>query len=300
MGDEWRVQFDAAVTFANGGGLQAQEFRLDASGPEVTDAELGELFVRHLGLLMVDTVRISNKTMLREPHKGSRGTVGAERPSAARIVDVSHVIRDGMTTYPGLPGPQIGDHISREASRASYAPGTEFAINRIAMVANTGTYLDTPFHRFADGADLTALPLARVTDVDGVTARVLGSAGRAIERSVLLPYDVTGKAVLIHTGWDRNWGTEQYGTGHPFLTADAAKWLAEQQPALVGIDSLNIDDTDDGTRPAHTALLEAGIPVVEHLRGLDQLPVYGYRFHAVPLAVEGMGTFPVRAYALVP
>jgi kynurenine formamidase len=297
--EQWRVQFDAAVTFANGGGLQAQEFRLDASGPEITDAELGELFVRHLGLLMVDNVQISNKLMLQEPHKGSRGTAGAEHKSAPRIVDVSHVIRDGMVTYPGLPGPQIGDHVSREASREHYDPGTEFAINNISMVANTGTYLDSPFHRFEHGPDLAALPLSRLTDVDGVVIRVLGSAERAIERSVFLPYDVTGKAVLIHTGWDRHWGTEQYGSGHPFLTADAAIWLAEQQPALVGIDSLNVDDTDDGARPAHTALLEAGIPLVEHLRGLEELPPYGFRFHAVPPAVVGMGTFPIRAYAIV-
>ena len=297
--EQWRVQFDAAVTFANGGALQAQEFRLDVPGPEIGDAELGELFVRHLGLLMVGSVSISNKLMLQEPHKGSRSTVGAERRSAPRVVDLSHVIKDGMVTYPGLPGPEIGDHISREASRATYAPGTEFAINRISMVANTGTYLDSPFHRFADGADLAALPLARVSDLDGVVVRVVGSKDRAIDRSAFLPYDVTGKAVLVHTGWDRHWGTAQYGSGHPFLTADAAKWLAEQQPALVGIDSLNIDDTDDGTRPAHTGLLEAGIPVVEHLRGLEQLPPYGFRLHAVPLAVEGMGTFPIRAYALV-
>jgi kynurenine formamidase len=297
--EQWRVQFDAAVTFANGGALQAQEFRLDASGPEIADAELGELFVRHLGLLMVDDVRISNKLMLREPHKGSRATAGAERPSAARVVDVSHVIRHGMVTYPGIPGPEIGDYLSREASRERYAPGTEFAINSISMVANTGTYLDSPFHRFADTADLAALPLSRLIDVDGVVIRVLGSAGRAIERSVLMPYDVTGKAVLIHTGWDRHWGTEQYGSGHPFLTADAATWLVQQQPALVGIDSLNIDGTDDGIRPAHTALLGAEIPIVEHLRGLEQLPPSGFRFHAAPLAVEGMGTFPIRAYALV-
>ncbi|WP_034264040.1 cyclase family protein [Actinospica robiniae] len=297
--DQWRVQFDAAVTFANGGALQAQDFRLDAAGPQITAAAVGELFVRHLGLLMVDRVDISNMLMLREAHKGSRATAGAEHRRTRAIVDLSHVIRQGMVTYPGLPGPQIGDHLSREASRDHYEPGTEFSINSISMVANTGTYVDSPFHRFAGGADLAALPLSRLTDVDGVVVRTVGSSERAIERGVFLPYDVAGKAVLIHTGWDRNWGTERYGSGHPFLSADAAKWLAEQQPALVGIDSLNIDDTDDGTRPAHTALLDAGIPIVEHLRGLEQLPAYGFRFHAAPLAVEGMGTFPVRACALI-
>ncbi|GAA1959923.1 cyclase family protein [Catenulispora subtropica] len=297
--EQWRVQFDAAVTFANGGALQTQEFRLDVPGPDISDSDLGELFVRHLGLLMVGEVVISNKLMLREPHKGSRGTAGAEHQTARRTVDLSHEIHHGMVTYPGLPAPVISDHLSREASRDHYAPGTEFSIGRISMVANTGTYIDSPFHRFGDGPDLAALPLSRLTDLDGVVIRVLGSAERAIERSVFLPYDVTGKAVLIHTGWDVNWGTERYGSGHPFLSADAAAWLVEQQPALVGIDSLNIDDTDGGTRPAHTALLAAGIPIVEHLCGLNQLPPYGFRFHAAPPAVKGMETFPIRAYALV-
>ncbi|WP_405066339.1 cyclase family protein [Kribbella sp. NBC_01510] len=296
--DEWRVQFDAGVTFANGGGLQAQDFRLDVPGPGISDGALGELFVRHLGLLMVDKVAISNKRLLREPHKGSRGTA-AEPASGPRTVDLSHGIRDGMITYPGLPAPEISDHLSRQASREIYAAGTEFSISRISMVANTGTYLDSPFHRFAEGADIAALSLSRLTDLDGVVIRVLGSRERAIERSVLLPYDVAGKAVLIHTGWDRNWGTERYASGYPFLTADAAAWLAAQRPALVGIDSLNIDDAGDDSRPAHTALLDAGIPIVEHLRGLEQLPPYGFRFHAAPPAIEGMGTFPVRAYAVV-
>ncbi|WP_329478035.1 cyclase family protein [Kribbella sp. NBC_01484] len=292
------MQFDAGVTFANGGGLQAQDFRLDVPGPDIGDGALGELFVRHLGLLMVDKVAISNKRLLREPHKGSRGTA-AEPASRPRTVDLSHGIRDGMITYPGLPAPEISDHLSRQASREIYAAGTEFSISRISMVANTGTYLDSPFHRFAEGADIAALSLFRLTDLDGVVIRVLGSGERAIERRVLLPYDVAGKAVLIHTGWDRNWGTERYASGYPFLTADAAAWLAAQQPALVGIDSLNIDDAGDGSRPAHTALLDAGIPIVEHLRGLEQLPPYGFRFHAAPPAIEGMGTFPVRAYAVV-
>jgi len=297
--EEWRVQFDARVTFANGGGLQAEGFRLDAPGPDIGDGALGELFLRHLGLLMVDQVAISNKQMLREPHKGSRGTAAAEPSTGPRTVDLSHEIRDGMVTYPGLPAPEITDHLSREASRELYAAGTEFSISRISMVANTGTYLDSPFHRFAGGADLAALALSRLTDLEGVVIRVADSSERAVGRSVLLPYDVAGKAVLIHTGWDRNWGTERYASGYPYLTADAAAWLAEQQPAVVGIDSLNIDDADDGSRPAHTALLDAGIPIVEHLRGLEQLPPYGFRFHAAPPAIEGMGTFPVRAYALV-
>ncbi len=298
--EQWRVQFDAEVTFLNGGDLQAHGFRLDIPGSQISDGELGELLVRHLGLLMVDKVVISGKQLLREPHKGSRGTAGAERsPGGRRAVELSHVIRHGMVTYPGLPAPEISDHISRQASREHYAPGTEFNIGRISMVANTGTYLDSPFHRFGDGADLAGVPLSRLTDLDGVVVRVTGGQGRAIDQAALLPYDVTDRAVLIHTGWDRHWGTERYGTGHPYLTADAAAWLVQQRAALVGIDSLNIDDTDDGKRPAHTTLLAAGIPIVEHLRGLDQLPPYGFRFHAAPPSVEGMGTFPVRAYALL-
>ncbi|MFC1437421.1 cyclase family protein [Streptacidiphilus sp. N1-10] len=301
-GQQWRVQFDADVAFANGGGLQAQGFRLDVPGPDLGDDDIAELFVRHLGLLMVDTVRINGRSVLREPHKGGRGVGGAARQAAGRrIVELSHRIRHGMVTYPGLPTPEISDHLSREGSRGHYAPGTEFQIGRISMVANTGTYLDSPFHRFGDGPDLAGLPLAGLVDLDGLVVRVLGAQDRAVDRSTLLPYQVTGRAVLIHTGWDRHWGTDRYGSGgHPFLTAQGAKWLADQRPALVGIDSLNIDDTEDPTRPAHTTLLAAGIPVVEHLRGLEQLPVDGFRFHAAPPAIEGMGTFPVRAYAVLP
>ncbi|WP_159767194.1 cyclase family protein [Streptomyces sp. HM190] len=315
--EQWRVRFDAEVTFGNGGGLRTRGFLLDVPGPEIGDAELAELFVRHLGLLMVDTVRVSGREAVREPHKGSRGTGGEGRRTAdgtesgargsdaergrdgRRIVDLSHTIRHGMTTYPGLPGPEIGEHLTREASRDHYAPGTEFAIGRITMVSNTGTYLDSPFHRFGGGHDLAGLPIGTFADLDGVVVRVHDAGGRAVDRAALLPYDVTGRAVLIHTGWDRHWGTERYGHGHPYLTADAVAWLVDRRAALVGIDSLNIDDTDDGTRPAHTGLLAAGIPVVEHLRGLDRLPPQGFRFHAAPPPVEGMGTFPVRAYALL-
>ncbi len=202
-----------------------------------------------------------------------------------------------MVTYPGLPGPEVTDFLTREASRARYAEGTEFSIARISMVANTGTYLDAPFHRFADGADLAAMPLASVADLDGVVVRV-GAPDRAVGRDALLPFEVRGRAVLVNTGWDRHWGTERYGIDAPFLARDAAAWLAEQGAGLVGIDSVNIDDMGDGARPAHTLLLAAGIPIVEHLRGLDQLPASGFRFHAAPPLVHGMGTFPVRAFAV--
>jgi kynurenine formamidase len=219
--------------------------------------------------------------------------------AARRLVELSHPIRHGMVTYPGLPGPEIDEHLSREASRARYAPGTEFHIARITMVANTGTYLDAPFHRFAEGADLAGTPLGSVADLEGVILRVAGAGVRAIDRDLLLPLEVRGRAVLVHTGWDRHFGTEQYASGAPFLTRRAAEWLVAEGAALVGIDSVNIDDTGDGTRPAHTVLLAARIPIVEHLRGLEQLPPAGFRFHAAPPLVHGMGTFPVRAYAVV-
>lgn len=214
-----------------------------------------------------------------------------------RFIDLSHDISDGLITYPGLPAPQIDEYLTREASRARYAPGTEFSIGRITMVANTGTYLDTPFHRFADGFDLAGLKLEQVADLPGVLVRVVGEPERRIGTGRFDGLDVRGKAVLIHTGWDRNWATPAYGEGHPFLTAEGAAWLVENGASLVGIDSLNIDDGADGTRPAHTTLLRAGVPIVEHLTGLEQLPLNGFRFSAVPARVAGMATWPVRAYA---
>jgi kynurenine formamidase len=204
-----------------------------------------------------------------------------------------------MITYPGLPGPELSDYLPRKASPARYGPGTEFHIGHISMVANTGTYLDSPFHRFAGATDVAGLPLHSVADLDGVVVRV-GARRRAIDRDALAAYDVAGRAVLVHTGWDRYWGSERYGTKHPFLTAAAADCLVEQQAGLVGIDSLNIDDTSGPSRPVHTALLAAGIPIVEHLCGLGQLPPSGFRFHAAPPPVVGIGSFPVRAYAVMP
>jgi kynurenine formamidase len=215
------------------------------------------------------------------------------------VVDLSHRIEHGMITYPGLPGPQISDHMSRDESRPRYAPGTEFQIGRIAMVANTGTYIDSPFHRDPDGPDLSGLDLDRLVDVDGVLVDAT-AAGRAIGPDVLAPYQVGGRAVLVSTGWDRHWGTAGYGApGHPFLTAGAVDWLVERGAAVVGIDSVNIDDMADLARPAHTGLLAARIPIVEHLCGLDRLPGSGFRFHAAPPPVAGMGSFPVRAYAVL-
>ena len=216
-----------------------------------------------------------------------------------RIVDLSHVIEHGMTTYPGLPAPHICDFWTREGSAANYDDGSSFQIGRIDMVANTGTYVDSPFHRHADGKDLSELPLASLAHLPGILVRQPWEEDIAVDVAAFEGLDVRGKAVLVHTGWDRHWRTERYGIDHPFLTAAAAEWLIENGAALVGIDSNNIDDTRLRARPVHTGLLGADIPICEHMTALGQLPDAGFRFSAVPPKVRGMGTFPVRAYAVL-
>ena len=216
-----------------------------------------------------------------------------------QLIDLSHTVEHGMITYKGLPAPLICDFLSRADSRAHYSGDTTFHIGKIEMVANTGTYLDSPFHRYADGKDLADLPLTSLAQLDGVCIRVTGD-GRAIDQTIFAGADVRGRAVLIHTGWARHWRTDQYFEGHPFLTAGAAQWLVAAGATLVGIDSYNIDDTADGSRPAHTLLLGADIPIVEHMCNLEMLPVDGFTFHAVPVKVRSFGTFPVRAYAVLP
>ena len=217
------------------------------------------------------------------------------------LIDVCHTIEDGMITYKGLPAPVITDYLTREQSRDRYAPGTEFQIGKIEMVANTGTYLDSPFHRYADGKDLSGLDLNSLANVDGIVVRRVRSTERAIPGAALKHLEVKDKAVLFHTGWDMRWRTDGYSDGtHPFLSAEAADYLAEGGATLVGIDSFNIDDTADGRRPAHSILLAAGIPIVEHLCGLGGLPDNGFRFFAVPVKVKDFGTFPVRAFGIVP
>ncbi len=213
-------------------------------------------------------------------------------------IDLSHTVEHGMVTYKGLPGPIICDYLSREASRARYAPGTEFHIGKIEMVANTGTYVDSPFHRYADGLDLSQLPLERLANLDTVVVRV-PAGQRQIGPDYFGRLEVAGKAVLVATGCDQHWRTDQYFEGHPFLTGAAAQWLREAGAAMVGIDSLNIDDTADLARPVHSTLLGAGIPIVEHLRGLTSLPDSAAKFFAVPVKVKAFGTFPVRAFALL-
>lgn len=218
-----------------------------------------------------------------------------------RYVELSHVIASGMITYPGLPAPQITPHLTREASRQLYAPGTEFSIDRISMVGNTGTYLDSPFHRYEDGTDLARLPLTAFADLPAVVVRTAGGGHRAVDVDALDGLDVTGRAVLLHTGGDEHWGTAAYADGAPYLTEAGAHWLVEQGARLVGIDAVNIDDAfGSDQRPAHSVLLAAGIPVVEQLTGLAQLPLSGARFTAAPPRVSGFGTFPVRAFAAVP
>ena len=257
--------------------------------------------------------------------------------TARLLIDLSHPIEPGMTTYPGLPGPVVSDFLSREGSRRKYVPGTTFQIGRIEMVANTGTYVDAPFHRIAGGQDIASLPLERLADLEGLVVTLppvpagvnagerhllplpagegggegpllplpAGEGGgegprrRAFDADLFERRDFEGKAVLLRSGWDSYWRTPAYGRGHPFVTRRAAEVLVSARPSLVGIDSVNIDDTDDGTRPAHTLLLQAGIPIVEHLCNLAELPAEGFRFHCVPAPFRAVGSFPVRAYAVI-
>lgn len=215
------------------------------------------------------------------------------------LIDLSHTVEHGMITYRGLPGPVISEHLSREASRSHYAPGIEFHIGKIEMVANTGTYVDAPFHRYANGGDLADLSLESIANLEGVVVRWDRARGRPIDKETFESLDLGGKSVLVHTGWDQYWRTDQYFEGHPYLTRAAAEYLVQAGAACVGIDSLNIDDTEDRTRPAHSLLLAANIPIVEHLCNLHQLPNQGFQFFAVPVKIKQMGSFPVRAFAII-
>lgn len=306
---EYRAHFDFDIRFANGGGMSGTGFRLDLPSPDLGEDEISRLLIAHLGLALVDEVELRGLRVVEEPHRGSRGvdTATDAEPDASartRVVDLSHPIRAGLVTYPGLPAPTITPHLTREDSRARYAPGTEFAMDVITMIGNTGTYLDSPFHRYAEGPDLAGLDLSSLV---GLRTEVFhledawDAARRGIRPETLADRDVRGAAVLLHTGWDRWFGRPEYGTGAPFLTGEGAQWLIDQGAVLVGIDSLNIDDTESGgERPAHSLLLGAGVHVVEHLTNLGALPPSGARFTAAPPAVEGFGTFPVRAFAEVP
>ena len=298
MALHYRAEFDATVRFSDGGGLQAQRFRIDVPHGDVTAADIAALFVASLGLRAVDRVQVAGIQIFAEPRLVLDPVV-----STTRWVELSHVISAGMVTYPGLPGPEITPHLTRAASRAHYAEGTEFAIDRLSMVGNTGTYLDSPFHRYGGGTDLAGLPLERLADLPAVIVRTVGSGVRGVGAGALDGLNVAGRAVLLHTGGDRHWGTPEYALDAPYLTRDGAAWLVDRGAALVGIDAVNIDDISPaagGERPAHSLLLAAGIPIVEHLTGLSELPPTGARFTAAPPRVAAFGTFPVRAYAAVP
>jgi len=297
---QYRAHFDARIEFANGGDLTATGFRLDLPSP---DADVERLLVQHLGLALVLKVELTNLSIVEEAHKGSRGiaTGSATATTRGALVDLSHVIRAGLVTYPGLPAPVITPHLTREQSIAKYAPGTQFAMDVITMIGNTGTYIDSPFHRYEGGTDLAGLELETLVDQPAEVFHLQDSLERGIPASVFWDRDVAGKAVLLHTGWDANFGSPAYATGSPFLTAEGTDYLIGQGVTMVGIDSLNIDDTESGgTRPAHSGLLAAGIHVVEHLTNLGELPPSGARVTVVPPKVEGFGTFPVRAFATLP
>jgi kynurenine formamidase len=306
MTTQYRARFDATVPFSNGGSIRVEGFRVDVPDENVSTDAIGALLVSSLGLLKAEPAVLQNVQIVAEAHQGTRG--GPSDPAAVlvapvskRFLELSHVIRAGETTYPGLPAPETSPHLTREASRSIYAEGTEFSIDRISMVGNTGTYLDSPFHRYADGADLAGLPLGRLVDLPVRIVRTGGSGSRAVDVGHLAAVDVAGCAVLLHTEGDRDWGTPSYAVDAPYLTEAGAQWLVDHNAALVGIDSVNIDDTSGGgERPAHSLLLAAGIPIVEHLTGLGQVPPQGATFTAAPPLIEAFGTFPVRAYAAVP
>ncbi len=304
MTKEFRAHFDFAIAFANGGGIHGEGFRLDLPRERMTEEEIGVLLIAHLGLALVSNVELRDLRIVEEPHRGSRGVETSDDAAGERrVIDLSHAIEAGLVTYPGLPAPIISPHLTREDSRSKYAPGTEFAMDIITMIGNTGTYIDSPFHRYADGGDLASLELSTLVDLPAEVfhLRDAWSADRrGIEAATLADRDLRGAAVLLDTGWDRHFGTPEYGVGSPFLTEDGARFLVDAGVILVGIDALNIDDTESGgERPAHSILLAAGIHVVEHLTGLDGVPARGSRFTAVPPAVRGFGTFPVRAFATV-
>jgi arylformamidase len=296
---QYRAELDFEITFANGGRLAGEGFRIDIDGPGLSDDELGAALIRDLGLLMADEVRISQRRIFPDRHKRvvPRTTPAAAFPSVHHA-DLSHVIKNGMVTVPGFPVPRIqAQSVSAQLPPGRYAPGVSFAIGEISLCGNTSTYLDSPRHLLPAGDDLAALPLDRLADLDGIVIDLTGLDRREIGAGLLVPYDVAGKAVLLRTGWDARWGSTAYHAGFPFLTAAAARHLADAGAVLVGVDAPNVDDTDDPARPAHAILLAAGVGICEHLTGLAALPGAGFRFSAVPPKVAAFGTFPVRAYA---
>jgi arylformamidase len=287
-----RVKFDFEIEFTNGGGIQGQDFRLDIDGDTIEDKVLADYIVKDMRLLMVGAVRILNKTIINEQHK--RQAISTQVDS--NYIDLSHIIYDGLVTYKGLPAPIICDYLSREDSRGRYASGTEFQIGKIEMVTNTGTYVDCPFHRYEDGKDLSEVALKDFADLEGIVIRADYRKGLAITEESFKGKELRGRVVLVHTGWDKYWATDKYYENHPFLTEDAAIYLKQCGVKLVGIDSMNIDDTRGNARPVHSILLRDEILIVEHLCNLANVPDESFTFSAVPPKFKGAGTFPVRAY----
>jgi kynurenine formamidase len=288
-----RVKFDFEIEFTNGGGIQGQDFRLDIEGEAISDQDLADYLVKDMRLLMVGEVRILNKEIISEPHK--RQPVRAS--GTPRFVDLSHTVTDGLVTYKGLPATVICDYLSREKSREIYAPGTEFQIGKIEMVANTGTYVDCPFHRYEHGKDLSQVMIDSFADLDGMVIRADYRDSLVVDAAFFKAKEIRGRAILVHTGWDIHWNTPAYFENHPYLTEDAALYLRDCGVKLVGIDSLNIDSIQGKSRPVHSTLLAADILIVEHLCNLGDLPDDGFAFTALPPKFAGVGTFPVRAMA---
>lgn len=293
---EKRVKFDFEIYFTNGGSIKGEDFRLDIPGENISDEKLADHIIADMRLLMVGETKILNKEIITEPHKGKP----VEPQNSNEVfIDLSHTIENGLVTYKGLPAPVICDYLSREDSRKFYQEGTEFQIGKIDMVANTGTYIDCPFHRYANGKDLSEVGLESFADLEGVVISVSYTDTLAITEEHIKGYEIRNRAVLFHTGWDKHWNTENYYENHPFLTQGAANYLKSCSIKLAGIDSHNIDDTRTKSRPAHTTLLGADILIVEHLCNLYLLPHENFLFSAVPPKFKGVGTFPVRAMAKV-
>ncbi|QEC67090.1 cyclase family protein [Panacibacter ginsenosidivorans] len=291
-----RVMFDFEIYFTNGGSIKGEDFRLDINGEDISDKELADYIVADMHLLMVGQTKILHKEILHEKHKRQHIDVKIENEV---FIDLSHVIESGLITYKGLPAPIICDYLSREDSKKFYEEGTEFQIGKIEMVSNTGTYIDCPFHRFENGKDLSEIGLESFADLEGIVIRVPYKETLEITADHLKNYEVRNRAVLINTGWDEHWNTDNYYTDHPYLTKDAAEYLRDCSVKLVGIDSHNIDNTNGKSRPVHTTLLGAEILIVEHLCNLYLLPQEGFLFSAIPPKFKGVGTFPVRAMAKI-
>lgn len=291
-----RVKFDFEIYFTNGGSIKGEDFRLDITGETISDKELIDYVVSDMRLLMVGQAKIFNKEIISEVHK--RKPINPKAKHQV-FIDLSHTIENGLVTYKGLPAPTICDYLSREESRRLYAEGTAFQIAKIEMVGNTGTYIDCPFHRFENGKDLSEVGLESFADLEAVIIRVPFSETLEITEAHLRNYEISNRAVLIHTGWDQFWNTALYFENHPYVTAEAATFLKECNVKLVGIDSHNIDCTSQNSRPVHSILLEAEILIVEHLCNLNLIPDEEFTFSAIPPKFIGVGTFPVRAMAKI-